>query len=143
MNRETFIVGKTTIAAPSGWYQLKTINDGVVLSSSNGQERATISLMHFGTAPTFDDFKRLCKHRIEAEQNELADGFIQPTGPSETRDGYLMVFSGGDRQTGRLFSGYFSLANCELITIYVEAVGVAANNHLESFRSMVEGMKRS
>jgi hypothetical protein len=142
MNRETLVLGKATIAVPPGWYQAKTISDGIVLSSPDDQERATISVMHFATAPTFDDFKQLSRLRVEAEQNELADGFVQPTGPTSTSKGYLLVFSGGDRQTGRVFSGYSSLVDCELITVYVEGIGVAANKHLESFRRIVQGIER-
>lgn len=55
---------------------------------------------------------------------------------------YGLIFSGGEKKLGRMFSCYLSCAETELITVYVEAVGVAPRDHLASFVAFVTGLKR-
>jgi hypothetical protein len=40
-----------------------------------------------------------------------------------------------------MFSCYLSASKKELITVYLEAVGVAPADHLASFRAFVTGLK--
>jgi hypothetical protein len=53
-----------------------------------------------------------------------------------------MFFSGGEKRTGRVFSGYLTLKQRELITVYVEGIGVAPKDHLASFEALASGLKR-
>ena len=50
-------------------------------------------------------------------------------------------YSGGEKSTGRMFSCYLSQAKKELVTIYVEGIGVASKDHLDSFEAFVTGLK--
>jgi hypothetical protein len=53
-----------------------------------------------------------------------------------------MFYSGGVKRTGRIFSGYLSLTKRELVTIYLEGIGVGPKEHLQTFQSFVEGLAR-
>jgi len=92
--------------------------------------------MHFGADPTFESFTTLCQHRIDVEKRELSDGFIEPDTPKPFKDGstFGMLYSGGDKKSGRMFSSYVRLRGRELLTIYVEAIGIDPKDHVASFR---------
>jgi hypothetical protein len=137
-----FKIDGVEVHAPTGWRQVKTAPDRIMLRSADNHQQATVSLLHFRGNPSFEDFKRLCDHRIDAEKKELGDGFIQPAEPFEKSGAFGMFFSGGDPKASRIFSGYLTLQKADLITVYVEGVGVAANEHLDSFRIFVAGLKR-
>jgi hypothetical protein len=137
-----FAIGSAVITAPVGWSDAKKEKDRVVLRSPDGRQQATISIMRFDADVSFDDFKRLCAHRIEAEKGALADGFVQPGAPFEDAGTFGMFFSGGEKRTARVFSGYLTLKQRELITVYVEGIGVAPKDHLASFEALASGLKR-
>jgi hypothetical protein len=135
-------IGHCELIVPLGWNQISKSDERIVLRRTDGKQQATISVLEFTKDPTFDEFKRICQHRIEAENKELEDGFIQPEEPSEDHGAYGMLFSGGDRKTGRVFSGYLSLMRKELLTVYVEGLGVTPKENLETFAQFVKGTKR-
>jgi hypothetical protein len=63
-----FAIGSAVITAPVGWSEAKKEKDRVVLRSPDGRQQATISILRFDADGSFDDFKRLCADRIEAEK---------------------------------------------------------------------------
>jgi hypothetical protein len=130
------------IAAPAGWRESKKKEDVLVLRSPNGQEQATITAMRFRTNATFEDFKRLCETRVALEKKEMSDGFVSPSDPYLDGGGFGMMFSGGDKQSGRLCSGYLTLTNRVLITVYVEGIRIPPKDHLATFKQFVSGLKR-
>lgn len=140
-----FTLANAEITAPPGWHQVNKTEDKLVLRTSNQHEQATISVLRLGADATLEDFMRLCQLRIEAERKELGDGFIEPEAPKPFKDGDIfgLLYSGGEKKTGRVFSAYLSLARREFLTIYVEGVGVAPKHHLESFKVFVDGLKRN
>jgi hypothetical protein len=144
-HQEAFTLGHTSFTLPPGWSEIRSSSERRVFGSSDGRQQLTISLMRFGAAVTFEDFGLLCQKRIESERRELADGFIQPDTPNpfENSDGFGMFYSGEDRKSGRLFSGYLSYKDSELVAVYLEGLGVAPKDHLESFKTIVSGLGRN
>jgi len=140
-----FVIGEASITAPDGWHEVKKEEMRMMLRSADDRQQATISVMQFGAAPSFDDFKRLCVLRYKAEKSGASDTFMEPEVPApiEGEGRYGLFFSGGEKKSGRMFSGYLSLMNKELITIYLEAVGVAPKEHLASFKVFATGLKRN
>jgi hypothetical protein len=128
------------LSIPERWTEAERRDDLLIFRGSNDGQKAFISILRFGADPSFDDFKRLCQHRIEAEKKVLGGGYIEPDEPFQTPKHFGMFYSGADRQTGRVFSGYLFLAHRELLTIYVESIGVAPADHFSSFRTWVEGL---
>ena len=137
-------IGEASIAAPDSWRVIKREEERITLRSDDDRQQATISWMQFGVRPSFDDFNRLCTLRLLAEKKDAPDVFITPDVPTpfDNNGRYGLFFGGGDKKSGRLFSGYLSLANKELITIYLEATGVAPEEHLASFKAFVASLKR-
>jgi hypothetical protein len=114
------------------------------LPTATDSQQATISLMRFGAVPSYEDFKRLCELRVDAEKKSASDIFVDPAAPttSPEESGYGAFYSGGEKSAGRMFSCYLSIAKKELVTIYVEGIGVPSTDHLASFRSFYTGLKR-
>jgi len=142
MAQELFPIGNAEITAPTGWCEVSKETERMVLRSLDGHQQATISTLGFSADVSFDNFKRLCVHRLEAEKKGFVDGFVRPQAPFDASGVFGMLFSGGENQNRRVFSGYLSLAKKELITIYVEGVGIAPKEHLESFKAFVNGLSR-
>src|ERR1700730_5328507 len=116
-------IGRADLYLPNGWKLLKRSEDVVVARSPNGQQ-ATVSLLRVNSEISFDAFKRLCDIRIDLEKQYCTEGFLEAKPPVVERNAFHLLFSGGDKRNGRLFSGHLSSAQQELITIYVEGVGV-------------------
>lgn len=138
-----FLVGRTQVIPPSGWQLLRTEKDSLVFQTKDERQQATVSVMQLNGSATFDEFKHFCEVRLANERKFLTDGFIEPNNPTPFKDGdtFGMFYSGGDRKSGRVFSAYFSLKHGELVTVYVEGLGVPPSDHLRSFKAFVAGTK--
>jgi hypothetical protein len=143
--QQHFTIANSEIASPAGWHQISKTEDRLVLRSSDQHQQATISVLRLDSDATAEDFRKLCQHRIDAESKELGDGYIQPDESKSLKEGdtFHFSYSGGDKKTGRVFSAYLSLVRRELLTIYVECVGVAPQVHLDSFKVFVDSLKRN
>ena len=143
MSQPVIKLGTATVAPPNGWRVLENEDDRLVFRPSDGRQQATVSLMRFKAAPSFEDFKRLCTIRIQAEKEEAPEAFIEPDVPQpfERAGHYGLFFTGGEKKLGRMFSCYLSCLKAELIVIYLEAIGVAPSDHLASFEAFVTGLK--
>ena len=137
-------IGNATIIPPAGWQLVKKTEEKLVLRAADGKQQATITLMRLEADPTSEQFEQICKHRYEAEKRDAPDITIEPSPPHPSRDGatFFMIYSGSEKRNGRVFSGYLSLANRELITIYVEGISVTAKVHSDAFQAFVGGLKR-
>ena len=140
--QQYFMIGTADIVAPAGWSETKKDADRLTLQSSDGRQYATISIMRFGADASFKDFKRLCQLRLEAEKKDSPDCFIQSEPPFDIKGKFGFFYSGGVKKTGRVFSGHLTLTKRELITIYIEGLGIAPKEHLQTFQSFVEGLAR-
>ena len=143
--QQRFTIGSSALVAPAGWRKINKTDDRLVLRSPDGRQQATISVLQLNRDVAFDDFKTLCELRIDAEKKEVGeDWFMEPKDPSPFRDRgtFGMFYSGGEKESGRIFSAYLSSAGREFLTIYVEGVGVAPKDHLETFKAFVGGLKR-
>lgn len=137
-----FSIGSADIAAPAGWSETKREEERLTLRSADGYQQATVSIMLFGADPSFDDFKRLCMLRLDAEKKDSPECFIQAEPPFDIKGKFGLFYSGGVKKTGRVFSGYLSLTKRELVTIYIEGIGIDPKDHLQTFQSFVQGLKR-
>lgn len=135
--QEQFSLGSAVIVAPAGWRETKRVEDRLTLASPDAKHQATISVMRFGADASIEDFKLLCQHRLEAEKNDPADVFVRAQPAFDIKGKFGMFYSGGAKKTGRVFSGYLSLTKRELVTVYIEAVGVDQDAHLQTFQSFV------
>ncbi len=140
--QEQASLGDFTVAIPKGWTQHQKKDDLLTYRSTNSLQQVTVSTLHLGTDASFADFEKLCKKRIEAEKTEFVHGFIEPGEPFKAEGLFGMFFSGGDKTTGRMFSGYLVYAKQELLTVYVESNGVTPKDHLDVFHDIVKGVKR-
>lgn len=141
-DQERLTIGNAAIVLPSGWILLKTDEELASARSSDGHQRVTMSILRFKAKASFEDFKQLCSRRIEAEKKVLEDGFVEADAPFQNSGSFGMFFFGGDKKVRRTFSGYLFLEKNELITIYVEGVGVAPKEHLLAFQTIVKSLKR-
>lgn len=140
--QQHFVIGSADIAAPAGWSEVKKEDERLTLQSADGREYATVSIMRFGADASFEDFKRLCQLRLEAEKKGAPDCFLQPAEPFDLKGKFGMFYSGGEKKAGRVFSGYLSLVKRELVVIYLEGIGVEPKKHLETFHAFAEGLTR-
>lgn len=140
--QQHFTISTADVVAPAGWSEAKKESDRLTLQSSDGRQYATISIMRFGADASFDDFKRLCQLRLEAEKKDSPDCFIQSEPPFDIKGKFGLFYSGGVKKTGRVFSGYLTLTKRELVTIYIEGLGIDPKDHLQTFQSFVKGLIR-
>jgi hypothetical protein len=134
-------VGSARFLMPQGWRVKKRNDEICILCSADNLQQATVSLMRLKSSPDFDVFKALCDKRVAAEKQDLGDGFIEAQAPATSQGVFNMSFSGADKKNGRIFSGCLMLAKTELYTIYLESAGVSAQQHLDSFASLVSRFK--
>jgi hypothetical protein len=139
---QQFTIGSAQVRTPSGWTEVKKDEEGIVLRAPEGKQQATISVVRFGADASFEDFKRLCQLRLEAEKKDSPDCFVQSEPPFDLKGKFGMFYSGGEKQSGRVFSGYLSLTKRELVTIYLEGLAIDPKEHLQTFQAFVEGLKR-
>jgi hypothetical protein len=137
-------LGNALITFPSTWRVDSKSEDGIVVRSANGREQATISVIFFKKAISFDEFCRVCHHRVEAERKSLKDGFIHPDPPvpSEVNGGFRLFYTGGDKSTNRIFSAYLAQIEAEVLTVYLESLGIPLTEHSETFRALLSTLKR-
>ncbi len=135
-------IGNATITAPVGWRKLNTEQERITFASKDDRQQATISVMSFGAKPTFAEFKLICSHRLEAEKTDAPNISLTQDEPFEDAGTFGMFFSGKEPESGRLFSGYLTQKDREIVTIYVESIGVDSKRHFQSFQDFVKGLKR-
>lgn len=135
-------LGKGVILVPAGWTKSNGGNERINITSPDGQQQATFSIMTFDVSPTFADFKRICSNRLEAEKAHASDISITQDAPFEDAGTFGMFFSGKESSTNRLFSGYVTQKGLEVHTIYLESIGSDSKKHLAVFETFVNGFKR-
>ncbi|MES2692208.1 MAG: hypothetical protein V4773_01965 [Verrucomicrobiota bacterium] len=140
--QQHFTISSVDIVAPADWSEVKKEEGRITLRSADGRQQATVSIMRFGADASFDDFKRLCQLRLEAEKKDSPDCFVQAEPPFDIESKFGMFYSGGVKKTGRVFSGYLSLTKRELVTVYLEGLSTAPKEHLQTFQSFVESLTR-
>jgi hypothetical protein len=139
-----FAIGKAEIVPPAEWQLTSSVEDRLVFQTADRHQQATISVVHLAADATLEDFTRVCAHWLAAERREMVDGFIEPENPAPFKQGAVfgMFYSGGEKKTGRIFSGYLSMVRGEFVIVYVEGTGVPPEEHLQSFKAFVTGLKR-
>ncbi len=141
--QDPFVFGDYTFSIPIGFNELKRSKDLLVLKSIKDEQQITVSGMMVNINLSYEDFKNLCDKRIEAEKIDLHGGFVSPGEPFKSDNTFAMFFSGGNKNTKRIFSGYLSVTKGELITVYVEGSQISPEQHLNFFKKVVNCVKRN
>jgi hypothetical protein len=141
--KQRFTLDNVSIPALEGWTETKRNDELIVAGSAGGRQQVTLSTIHFAEDPSLEAFEILCERRLEGERREFEDGFIEGGEPQAVGDGFVMVYSGGDKDSGRIFSGFLSLKLRELVTVYVESIGMSSEDHLQTFKTLVSGVVRA
>ena len=137
------VVGHARLPVPDGWSVVERTGDRVTLRNESKTQSITFSSLTFGAAPSIEDFKILCRHRIEAERKGDPEVFIEEGKPAQSGDSLVFYYSGGEKQTGRIFSGQLLLVGRELTTTYLESSGTDPKRHLTLFSELVGSLKVS
>ncbi len=135
-------LGKAAIVVPKGWTKSSDGNERINVTSSDGFQHVTFSIMTFDVVPSFDDFMRLCSIRLEAEKLQASDITIESDAPFEDAGSFGMFFSGTEASSGRLFSGFMTQKGVEGHVIYLESIGADTKSHLATFEAFVKGFTR-
>ncbi len=139
----SFTLGSVTFSVPQGWSQIDAADDHLTFGTPEGRQRATVSIMHCGKAPSFPEFQLLCSHRYDTEKDGIKDLVLIPKDPDpKSADGqFTMHFSGEENPRTRVFAGFLWVKGQDLITVYVEGIGVPAERNSDSFHEIVKSLK--
>jgi hypothetical protein len=137
------VVGSAHLPVPEGWSITESTSDRATLKNQSRNQWITFSSLAFGAIPSAEDFKLLCRLRVEAERKGAPGVFIEEGEPARSGDSLLFFYSGGDKQSGRIFSGQLLLNGKQLTTTYLESLGVAPKDHLALFSALVASLKVS
>ena len=124
--------------SPDGWTYEKQAEDRIVFKDPTGRQQTTLSVLALRARPTFDEFKLLCSHRLNAERAESSKVFIEGGVPQIDHGKFVCIYSGGNRDTRRMFSSYLTANEQQFTTLYVEGIGISGKDHLETFAFFVE-----
>jgi len=140
---DSYTLGNEAFSFPPGWKQVDSNDDRQTYASPDGRQQATISVIRLGKPPTFEQFENLCAHRYDAEKNGVKDLVLIPTAPAPRNDNgeFTMTFSGEENPTSRVFSGFLWIKGAELLTIYVEGIGVTADRNSDAFHAIVKTLR--
>jgi len=61
MAQERYNLVSSEFRPPRGWQQAKREEDKLVFRSADQRQQATVTVVHFGTDPTFESFTKLCQ----------------------------------------------------------------------------------
>jgi hypothetical protein len=134
-------LGNAEIKVPARWRTIVDDKERINILSADERQQATVSIQRFDSRATFEDFKRLCEIRQKAEKADVPDVLISAEEPFVDGGIFKMSYSGNEKAMGRLFSGYLTLKDKELITVYVESIGVDSKKHSQTFEEFVKGLK--
>jgi hypothetical protein len=141
---QTVSVGSAMLTVPEAWSLSSRSENEVVLRSAGSREQATISTIGFERLLSFEEFCSVCAHRVEAEKKGLRDGFIHPDPPVpfQADGGHRMVYIGGDKSTHRVFSAYLLQIESEVLTVYLEGLGIPLTEHSKTFNQLLSTLRR-
>ena len=137
---DSYTLGSAAFSLPPGWTQADSTDDRMTFASPDSRQQLTISIMHLGKAPSFEDFEVLCTHRYQAERNGVKDIVLIPNEPAPRNDSgdFTLTFSGEENPTSRVFSGFLWIKGSDLITVYVEGIGVTSGRNSDAFHAIVK-----
>ena len=140
---DSYRLGNAAFSAPPGWKQIDGTDERSTFASPDGCQQVTISILRLTKAPSFDDFEQLCAQRYDAEKNGVKDLVLIPKDPAPRhKDGkFFMVFSGEENPRGRVFSGFLWIKGTNLVTVYVEGIGVSADRNSDSFHEILRTLR--
>jgi hypothetical protein len=140
---DTCTLGTATFSLPPGWKQVSATDDRQTYASPSGAQQATISITNLDHPPTFHDFELLCAHRYDAEKNGIKDLILIPREPLPHNDSgqFTMTYSGEENPTSRVFSGFLWVKGKQLITLYVEGIGIASDRNEDAFKAIADSLR--
>ena len=140
---DSYTLGSASFTVPPGWTQADSTDDRQTFASPDGRQQATISILRLDKAPSFQDFQLLCAHRYDAEKNGVKDLVLIPQDPDphNSEGQFTMHFSGEENPTSRVFAGFLWVKGQELVTVYVEGIGVPSERNSASFHEIVKSLR--
>jgi hypothetical protein len=140
---DSYNLGNASFSVPPGWTQVDSSDTRSTYASPDGRQQLTISTLHLAKAPSFEDFELLCQHRYAAERNGVKDLVLIPPEPIPHNDkgDFTLTFSGEENPRSRVFDGFLWIKGDQLITIYVEGIGVAADRNSDAFHEIVKSLR--
>jgi hypothetical protein len=137
-------IGSALVTFPHTWRVESRFDDRVVVRSANGREQATIGIISLKKGLTFDEFCVVCARRVEAEKKRMRDGFIHPDPPTpyKAAESFSLYYAGGDKSAHRVFSAYLLYIESEVVTVYLEGLGIPLTEHSETFKALLSTLKR-
>jgi len=135
------VFGSSYLALPDGWKEVKREPERVTFLNADDTEQATVSKLDFAAAPSFEDFKVICEDRLAAERQASKDASLNVTGPLNEGKHFTFMYSGSEKETRRLFSGYIVVVEKTVMTVYLEGIGVTGERHVASFKAFVTGFR--
>jgi len=139
MAETSFLIGNSSIVPPDGWRFVSQEDDRLVFRTD--KQQATIGLVRFDKEVTSEEFKILCDIRVKGEKKFLKDGYVELEPQFRDRDILGSFFYGADKSSGRVFFGYLCSASKEVVTMYVEGIGVDPVAHGADFRAFVKALR--
>ena len=139
---QEFSIAGVSVSLPDGWRELGREDNSLVVRSADELQQVTLSFLTLKTQATFEEFQRMCEERLNAEREQLVDGAIEPN-PKPIQHGRVfgLVYSGGDRNTRRIFSTYLLSHGTRLVTLYLEGFAIAPARHTETFKGLIATLK--
>lgn len=134
------VVGDVGLDLPAGWSIKASSAEHITAVADGLHQQFTLSTLPIASSASMEDFRRLCQQRLAAETSGGVQIFVEQQEPFEVDGVFGLFYSGGDKSTGRIFSGYLRLADRHFVTLYLEGT-VAPGVHLETFTALVKALK--
>ena len=128
------------VQIPEGWIEQSRTPDRSGYVSPDGRQAATVSITEFRDDLSFDQFRIVCEHRVAAEKRAALTAFVESTGPATANSRWEFFYSGAERASARLFSGYMAYASRKVFTLYLESFGASPKEHLSRFADLVRSV---
>jgi hypothetical protein len=122
---------------PDGWTRETQGNDRVVFRDPTGRHQTTLAILALHAPPTFEEFTMLCEHRLDAERAESSHAFIEGGVPLNERGRFVCIYSGGNRESRRMFCGYLTASDQKFISLYV-GIGISTKDQVDTFSFFAE-----
>jgi len=127
------------------WQEAEHSPELVAFQSPDSRQRVTASVLQLAKKVTPAEFESICRHRLDAEKRTSSDCVLHPESPrlQQARDGLVFFYSGINKKSGRVFSGYMRPVEDCVFTLYVESIGIAAAEHVKSFAEIAKTVQHN
>jgi len=125
------------------WQEVEHGPDLVAFQSPDSRCRVTASVLRLARKVMPAEFESICAHRLGAEKRTSSDCVFLPESPrpQQVRDGQVFFYSGINKESKRVFSGYMRPIEDCVFTLYVESIGIAFAEHVKGFAEIAKTVR--